>query len=338
MLFAHFDKFYEQDTKEYEIKNNKDFLNLLKYMIDNGYHSPINIGEMQELINNIANWYEIKYPERELEHFEGTRYMNFQDIKRISNVMNIRQLLFRLPHNQLCLMESGYRAKYLGQHSIYENNKEVGLEVQIFIKIYRKNKEECNPLWGKSSYFFLEANQLTGKIFKDHELEEYIDGEEAVNLDDILEIFTEDFDDELDFTELEECVFDHNCDIELRRSILQLVALKLLYSRNTIPERGYERARRFISEFNKKLGLNLSTEQIDEIMHRDYANVEYTKDMEADFDKIVEDKENNIKILREFYDKFESMVEEAFTKMEKKEETKVIKRLVKKLVVRNNKK
>ena len=60
--------------------------------------------------------------------------------------------------------------------------------------------------------------------------------------------------------------------MELRHRILQLVALKLLYSRNTIPERGYERAKRFINEFNKKLGLTLSTEQIDEIIHRDYTN------------------------------------------------------------------
>lgn len=62
--------------------------------------------------------------------------------------------------------------------------------------------------------------------------------------------------------------------MELRHRILQSVALKLLYSRNTIPERGYERAKRFINEFNKKLGLELSTEQIDEIIHRDYTNGE----------------------------------------------------------------
>ena len=42
--------------------------------------------------------------------------------------------------------------------------------------------------------------------------------------------------------------------MELRHRILQLVALKLVYSKNTIPERGYERAKRFINEFNKKLG------------------------------------------------------------------------------------
>ena len=58
--------------------------------------------------------------------------------------------------------------------------------------------------------------------------------------------------------------------MELRHRILQLVALKLLYSKNTFPERGYERAKRFINEFNKNLCLTLSTEEIDEIMYRDY--------------------------------------------------------------------
>ena len=115
---------------------------------------------------------------------------------------------------------------------------------------------------------------MTGEVSNDYELEEYLDSEENLNLDELLSIFKEKYTDELDFTELKESVYDHNCDMELRHRILQLVALKLLYSRNTIPERGYERTKRFINEFNKKLGLELSTEQIDEIIHRDYTNGE----------------------------------------------------------------
>ena len=42
--------------------------------------------ELQELIDSVVNWYEIKYPERELEYFEGIKNMNFQDIRRISDV------------------------------------------------------------------------------------------------------------------------------------------------------------------------------------------------------------------------------------------------------------
>ena len=47
-------------------------------------------------------------------------------------------------------------------------------------------------------------------------------------------------------------------------------------------------------------------------------NVEYTRDMELDLDKIAESNLDNIKVLRNFYDKFEPLVEEAFSNMEKK--------------------
>ena len=274
MTIAEAERFYEKDTKDYEIEKNKDFLTWLKISIKSGYHCFIKGEELQELIDSVVNWYEIKYPERELEYFEGTRHLGFQGIRRISDVMDIRQLLFRLPHNQLCLMECGYRAKGWGQYPIYENGKEIDLKVQIFMKINKKNKEECNPWYGGTTYFLLQADYMTGEVLNYYELEDYIDNEENISLDELLSVFNEKYSNELDFTELTESVYDHNCDMELRDRILQLVALKLLYSRNTIPERGYERAKRFINEFNKKLGLTLSTEEIDRIIHRDYTNGE----------------------------------------------------------------
>ncbi len=47
-------------------------------------------------------------------------------------------------------------------------------------------------------------------------------------------------------------------------------------------------------------------------------NVDYTAKMESDLDLIAEAKENNIKILKEFYEEFEPLVKKAFTEMEKK--------------------
>lgn len=48
-------------------------------------------------------------------------------------------------------------------------------------------------------------------------------------------------------------------------------------------------------------------------------NVEYTAKMEDDLDLIAEAKENNIKVLKEFYNEFEPLVEDAFSNMEKAE-------------------
>ena len=302
---------------------NKDFLTWLKTSIKDGYHCFIEAEELQELIDSIVNWYEIKYPERELEYFEGTRHMNFQDIRKISDVMDIRQLLFRLPHNQLCLIECGYRAKGWGQHPIYENGKEIGWKTQIFMSINRKNEEESDSLLGKTPYFLLHADHMTGEVSNDYELAEYLDSEENLNLDELLSIFKEKYTDELDFTELKESVYDHNCDMELRHRILQSVALKLLYSRNTIPERGYERAKKFINEFNKKLGLELSTEQIDEIIHRDYTNGERWEHVLKTY--VDEDGEEH-----SYW-----TVEDVAKKEQQKEKSKGIKRLAKRMFNKN---
>ena len=286
MTIREVENFYEQDSKKYKIEKNDDFLKWVKSLISNGYRCYIKTDEMQDLIDKIANWYEIKYPEREFEHFEGIRNIDFQDIKSISNVMDVRQLFFRLSHNQLRLMECGYRAKGWGQHPIYDNGKKVGWKTQIFMRLNKKNEEKYNSWLDRESYFLLHADHLTGKVLKSFELEEYLDGKEDLNLDELLSIFKGKYTDELDFTELKESVYNHNCDLELRHKVLQFVALKLLYSKNTSPERGYERAKRFINEFNKELDVKLTTKQIDEIVNKDYSNVKKNDDINIHIGKL----------------------------------------------------
>ena len=271
MTIKQTERFYKQDMKEYEIKKNKEFLKWMKEIINNGYHCFINIDELQELINNIVNWYEIKYPERELEYYEGIKYTNFQDIKSIASIMDTRQLLFRLPNKQLSLIKCGYRAKGWGQRPIYESGKEVGWKTLIFMRINNKNIEEDDYLSKELPYFLLCAEHTTGKVIKDYDSEEYLDNLDDITLDELLLVFNKKYADKLDFTELKESIYDHQKDIELRKRILELTALKLLYSENTVPQRGYIRAQNFINEFNKELNLTLSTEQIDKIMHRAYA-------------------------------------------------------------------
>ena len=275
MTIAQVQRFYEQDTKKYDISKNKELLSWLRDSIKNGYHSFTDIDSLQELMDSIVYWYEMKYPEREMEFYEGTVDIHFENMKVLSKVMDIRQLMYRLPHKQLCLMECYYRSNGGGIRDVYNDKGEVvGQKTILFMRIDRKGVE-YNPfsMCSKLPDFLLHADTDSGKVDVDYNLKDYVDVDN-ITLDELLVLFKEKYADELGFTKLEECIYDHNCDVELRRRILQLVALKLLYSNKTIPERGYERAKRFINEFNKKMGLNLSSKEIDEAINRDYTNGE----------------------------------------------------------------
>ncbi len=85
---------------------------------------------------------------------------------------------------------------------------------------------------------------------------------------------------------------------------------------STIKDRGY-----VVLKDKKLIPTAIGIETTDKLQEffSDIVNVEYTSAMETDLDKIAEAKEDNVKVLRAFYDKFEPCVEEAFDKMEKKE-------------------
>lgn len=284
MTIKEADNFYSRDLKKYNIMDNKEFLSWFNSLIKKGYHCYIDLEQMQSLIDHVVNWYEIKYPERELEANNGVIHMDFENIDRMSKHMNIRQFMYRLPHKELCLMESDYRSTGGGLRTLYDEKGNVsGFKSVLFMSL--KNKEfdpfDYDSLWE----LFLTADTKTGKIEPTYHFKELVT-EDEIGLKELLGILKEHLK-EIDTTKLEECLYDHYCDTELRNKLLQLAALKMVYSPNTIPERGYERSKRFIAEFNKKLGLQLSTEEVDKIMAIDYSKEDDSKEKPKKFIKSI---------------------------------------------------
>lgn len=262
MTIAEANRFYEQDKKKYEIKKNTELNNWLEEISIEGYQQFIEVESLQELIDSLVKWYEIKYPENEMRFYEGIRYIGLEDVKPLSKYMDIKQLMFRLSLDQLALLECYYRSNGGYIREVRDDKKYViGYEPCVAIPVRKKDNIFDFRIYAVAS---------TGKI-----LDSVYDEDFSCNgIDNLENLYTESFDEKYkfkyDFSKLELCIFEHSCDMELRRRILQLAALKMMYSENTIPERGYERAKRFINEFNKKLNLELTTEEIDEIMSRDY--------------------------------------------------------------------
>lgn len=291
MTISEAKKFYEQDEELYEIKKNKEFLKWLNNEIKNGYHSIAELETLQKLIDSIVAWYEIKYPEKEFQ--TDWSYPDFKDIDSISSVMTTRQLLYRLTSAEYNVIDLGYRASGWGVSPIYENGKKVGEKSTIFMPIKIIKEEEPKNKWKSDDYFFVNAEHKTGRVIRNYQFDKYYSEEEDICLEELLSYFDNNYSDKLDYTELKECIKEYNIDIELRNKVLQLVALKLLYSEKTNPKNGYERANKFIEEFNNDLGLSLSTKEIDEIMNRDY-----TIEVSNDFEEKKDNKKSIKRILK----------------------------------------
>ena len=69
--------FYSEDEKLYDLNENKKFLYMFNHLIDEGYELFIGIDEMQDMIDRLAAWYEIKFPEREFDFYDGKIVQDF---------------------------------------------------------------------------------------------------------------------------------------------------------------------------------------------------------------------------------------------------------------------
>ncbi len=85
---------------------------------------------------------------------------------------------------------------------------------------------------------------------------------------------------------------------------------------STLKERSY-----VVVEEKKFIPTEVGIETTDKLQEffSGIVNVTYTAQMEKNLDGIADEHQDNIKVLKEFYDNFEPLVQEAFTNMEKKE-------------------
>ena len=258
--------FYNNDLKKYDLKENTYFKVMFNRLLDEGYDLFIGLDEMQDLIDRLFTWYEIKYPEREFDFYDGKIVQDFAFKKELSDLMDINQLFFRLTDNQIKFLKGNYRSKIEKEYPIYEEGKKIGVSKKVYFKINRNSNDKY---YLKHKDFIISADAISGKVDSDYETLKYIDNDD-ITLNDLFQVFSENYADCLDFQELEKALKNNYVDNYLRDDILNFVALSLLYSKKTVPERGYKRAIRFMDEFNKRLGLNLSYDEIDELLNNSY--------------------------------------------------------------------
>ncbi|MBQ8891554.1 MAG: hypothetical protein IJ068_01670 [Bacilli bacterium] len=267
MTIREAENFYKSDNFKYNLKKNPRFLEWYKELKDNGYISYMNINSLQEFIDKLVIWYEIKYPERELDKEDGVNYSDFRDLKELSQFMTMEQLVFRLDNNENCLLNGVYRTGCGG----FRYNKDKGRYVpNLYIKFRRlENESEGYPLFYKNEYG-LHFDGDTGKITSFDNMPCELILEDDMTIERLLAVLSKM--DKFDLTNIRKCIKLHETDEKLRDVILQYAALKMLYSENTIPTHGYKRAKKFILEFNNYFNLNLNDKEIDYLINKDYSD------------------------------------------------------------------
>ena len=221
----------------------------------------MDLNELQSLINNIALWYEIKYPNYTLELENSRRNHNFKEVEEIYKYLTFSQFLIRLSLKQSMLMQGRYQSRMgNGILPIYQNGRKIREENVVILELTEyENYEKVYVL----------ANADTGGIYHSASLTKYL-GEMHTNIDGLTYLLETEYKKDVDASDLKKCLFNHKCDIKLRNKIIELAALKLLYSKNTTPKLGFIRANRLIEEMNDELDLQISNKKIGEIMKKDY--------------------------------------------------------------------
>lgn len=253
--------------KRYLVQENKAFLKWYKEQLNNGYLPLLTLEEIQELINKMTIWYEWKYPSRELDKIQDIR---FKDIQTIMDNFTLDQLNYRLNDREIEILDCcNYRAPTTARVPISVNldeNKNScdinDFETIIFLSLYLKTKsqKEIGITATTEGKIINSFNSINKK---------YLKKTNATTLEELLAFLEAKKYCGLDYTDLKKCILNKQIDKELRKKIIKMASLSLIYSPNTILEHGHYRAEKLIEEFNEYYGLNLSIKEIDLFTNED---------------------------------------------------------------------
>ena len=259
MTYSDIEKFYKNDKSEYDIKNNSWFLGWLINSLDDGVKLDFRweLEDFEKLIDYAVSWYELKYPGYILTSYYGNQMANnLVNVPNISNRLDGKQFLYRLPYRQKLLMRFDFSGNfYSSGYEMFENGKKV-MKVGYLT--------ELKDMKGNSLYR-IKFDAQSGVI-----VDSNVSNFKGLTLEKLVSDFKKNKE-EVDYSVLEKALKNYYFKIELRHKLLQLAALKILYKSKSedmgfqTPDMGYMRAKIFINEFNEDFGLDLSSDEIDSL-------------------------------------------------------------------------
>lgn len=230
----------KQDKKLYILKKNKEFLKKFKELLKNGYIPILSTYDMQQLIDDITNWYKIKYPNNEIS--KGYQVDEDLIVEPIAKYMDTNQLLSRLGNNANIFLHNYYRSSNCFSGTTKDMN---GEEI---------NNDYILPIHLGVDYSGLHRiayiSSKTGLVNDVTELSTDLYHKSIL---DLLKLDPQEY----NLDSLKKCIWQHESTDNLRREILELTALKILYS-NVNPFIGFRKANLFLKEMREDLNIPIN--------------------------------------------------------------------------------
>lgn len=236
-------------------------------------HDELSVEDLQDLRDKLANWYQVRYPdcivEKRIE--ETPEFLKPDLLDRLLNVSsyilsvnNFNLLAKLLSNSQKGLLECDYGAYteslsvsicYIFNDYIIDQEGDIK---ETWISLLVQNKD----MSGDSPYFYIVTDRKKGCM-----INSFVEYRE-VPLENLIDGLLDEYGCNINSHDLEELINKYNDRLELRHQLLESVALKILTSATT-KEIGYFRAKMFLVEMNLSLGLNLTTDDIDDVYFAD---------------------------------------------------------------------
>lgn len=256
MLGIEWENFQKLDKKEYIVKRNSKFVSQFNAMQKKNFSTILSLNEIQDLIDKITYFYEFKYPSQMLNNVGWVSPKEDSELGmciETSKLLDIRQLQYRLRHDQLRFLECGYG----GVITLTKDNP-YGFSYNKFVHIDSVGMADDLDIWELKESGFLE------------------DIEQIESIEDLYRVFQGNKK-KIDYRDVERQVLNHRDSIRLRKETLNLVMLSLLYANGELPANGYARAKSFMRMFNKEYSTDLNMNRLDDIMSIDYKNTKEVK-------------------------------------------------------------
>ncbi len=252
------EKIRKQDKQLYDLNKNKDFLKKYKEMIKNGYDPILSIDGMQYLLDYIVRWYEIKYPDVELQEY--MERVGEYAVKPIAPYMDTKQLLSRLSDRMVTFMRRLYRGCAGGYRRLVNaQGEEIGGYGVIAINI------------GKDSWKNVYVNTTNGLVEYDQEIYDYF----GYRKNDELYIYELANIDKSKYNieELEKVTKLSQDDWDLCNDLMYFTALKMIYSDDTVLNLGIKRTKIFLEEIQRDLNIKFIESKIENLIDKELPNV-----------------------------------------------------------------